>query len=121
MKCAAHSQDVTAICAYCGRALCLACERVPSSSRIACSEGCATALAKTDRAVESILSKTVETTRRSGYFLLATGLMFVGMAVYSFIERPDMHLLNALAPAAALIFLVFGIWNCFLVRRREKV
>jgi hypothetical protein len=121
MKCVAHSQDATAICAYCGRALCSACQRVPSSPRVACSEACATALAKTDRAVDSILSKTVETTRRSGYFLLATGLTFVGFAVYGFTESPDMRLSNAWFAAVAVIFLVFGIWNCFLARRREKV
>jgi FtsH-binding integral membrane protein len=89
------------------------------SPRVACSEACASALAKADRAVDSILSKTVETTRRSGYFLLATGLMFVGVAVYGFIERPDMRLPNALAAAAAVILLVFGVWNCSFARRRE--
>jgi hypothetical protein len=110
----------TAICAYCGRALCPACERLPSSPRVACSEACATALAKTDRAIDLILSKTIETTRRSGYFLLAIGLMFVAFAVYGCIERPDMRLSNALAVAFAVISLAFGIWTSFFAGRREK-
>src|SRR5881296_1769338 len=57
MKCATHNQDATAICAHCGVGLCPTCARVPAAQRTACSEACAQALTKADRAIDTILLK----------------------------------------------------------------
>jgi|GraSoiStandDraft_42_1057292.scaffolds.fasta_scaffold141526_2 hypothetical protein len=118
MKCATHQQDAIVVCAYCGKALCPACERV-RSPRAACSQACADALARSDRAVDSILRRTVETTRRSGYFLLAVGLAFLAMPIYGFNQRPDIRPPHVLAAVMGITLPLFGIWNYFSAKRRE--
>src|SRR5437773_8491307 len=60
MKCEAHSSEATAVCTYCGRALCPQCERATSPPRITCSEACADALAKADRAINLVLTKHIQ-------------------------------------------------------------
>jgi hypothetical protein len=121
MKCATHGQDATAICTYCGRALCPSCDRVASSQRVACSPACAEGLAKADCAVDSILRRTLETTRRSGYFLIVCGLVLLGAGIYGFIQRPDMRPPNIMAAAAGITLLAFGVWNYASAKRRDPV
>ncbi|PYK08655.1 MAG: hypothetical protein DME61_09015, partial [Verrucomicrobia bacterium] len=85
MKCATHNQDATAVCAYCGRALCSSCDRVPSSQRTACSSTCAEALSKGERAVELILSKNVQGARVTAFVLYALGMIFLVVGIMGYL------------------------------------
>ena len=55
MKCSRHELEAIGVCSYCGRALCKQCATAAAPARLTCEEGCATALAKHDRALEVLL------------------------------------------------------------------
>jgi len=94
MKCETHSSEATAVCTYCGRALCPQCERASSSPRIACSEACADALAKADRAIKLVLTKNIQGARITAY--------------YGYILYPRMRVVHPMAAACGIALIAFG-------------
>ena len=75
MKCAAHNSEAVGICAYCGRALCADCARPSAMERMTCSDKCATALARDDKALQLILQKSSQSARASAFYsYLCAGL-----------------------------------------------
>jgi hypothetical protein len=89
MKCTAHNEEANGICAYCGRALCSHCSRSPAQLRNACSDACATALGRADRAVELIIQKTVQGAKAGALSCYISGVLFVltGIAAAIFMSR----------------------------------
>ena len=55
MQCSAHHTEAVAGCAYCGRALCAVCAKSSTTQRLVCSDHCAAALTRNDKALEMIL------------------------------------------------------------------
>ena|SRR5437879_3233625 len=108
MKCATHNQDATAVCAYCGRALCSSCDQVPSSQRTACSSTCAEALSKGERAVELILSKNVQGARVTAFVLYALGMIFLVVGIMGYLLEPRMLMPNAMAGACGIALIISG-------------
>lgn len=108
MKCAAHQQDATAVCVYCGRGLCSSCDRVASSQRTACSSTCAEALSKAERAVELVLSKNVQGARVTAYVLYALGGIFLGIGIIGHLLEPRMLMPNAMAGACGIVLIISG-------------
>ena len=83
MKCTTHNTEATALCAYCGRALCPECSKPHSNQRMACSAACAAGLTKAAVADDLIVTKTLSTARASAlacYFLGALFLACAGVA-----------------------------------------
>jgi hypothetical protein len=119
MKCTTHNQEATALCAYCGRALCPNCDQVPSSQRTACSTTCAEALSKSERAVELILSKHVQGVRVTAYFLYALGSIFLAMGVIGYIVEPRMLMPNAMAGACGIALIISGFAYHRIAGRRH--
>ena len=109
MKCAIHNEEATGICAYCGRGICLACNTVMAAERIACSQKCADALERNDRAVGLILSKHIQGARVSAYFLYAAGLLFLAVGVYGYILYPRMRVVHPMAVGFGIVLIVAGI------------
>lgn len=89
MKCTVHDEEADGICAYCGRALCLRCARTSAQGRNACSDACAAALAKADRAVELIIQKTLQGAKAGALCCYISGVLFVltGLATAIFMSR----------------------------------
>ena len=109
MKCATHNQDATAVCAYCGRAVCPSCTTVASSQRTACSDTCADALSKTDRAVSLILTKHVQGVRITAYYLYILGAIFLAVGIYGYILYPRMRVVHPMAVACGIALIAFGV------------
>src|SRR5438552_6612829 len=110
MKCATHNQDATAICAYCGRALCPSCSRVETSQQTACSDACAQGLSRTELAITSILKKHLQGARAAAYFSYALGAITLGTAIYGYRVVPTMHLANLSSTVLGVAVIAFGVW-----------
>src|SRR5947209_20186897 len=108
MKCEAHSSETTAVCTYCGRALCPQCERATSSPRIACSEACADALAKADREINLVLTKHIQGARITAYYLYILGAIFVSVGIYCYLLYPRMPVVHPLAASCDISLFSFG-------------
>jgi hypothetical protein len=119
MKCATHNQDATAICAHCGVALCPTCSRVSASQRTACSEGCAQALTKADRAIETILRKSTQLAKASAYGCFLCGALMIGFGIYARLNYPQLRLISPLMVVMGVGFLVFGAWYHMAARKDD--
>ena len=108
MKCEAHSSEATAVCTYCGRALCPECERVTSSPRTACSQACADALAKADRAMDLVLTKHIQGARITAYYLYILGVIFLAVGIYGYILYPRLRVVHPMAAACGVALIAFG-------------
>ena len=91
MKCTTHNIDANAVCPHCGKALCPSCSRSASGQRIACSDACAAALGKADKATELVIRKSVQMARVSAIGCKLSGALFVLFGVcdwFTFRGRP---------------------------------
>ena len=93
MKCKTHNAEANAVCVYCGRALCPDCARPTNSARTACSETCATALAKADAAVELIINKSVQSARAGALTCYLLGGIFIACGVLAVFMMPSPFLI----------------------------
>jgi sulfite exporter TauE/SafE len=118
MRCETHNQEATAICAYCGRGLCASCTRAASSPRIACSDACAQALARTEVAISTILKKHVQGGRAVGYLCDAVGIIFVATGIYGFRIAPQARVANFLAVVLGIALMIFGVWFHRMARKK---
>jgi hypothetical protein len=120
MKCSTHHEEATAICAHCGRAVCSSCSQVTSSQRTACSDTCAQALAKADRAIDTILGRGIQMARASAYGCYLCGGLLVAFAIYAHRSYPQIRLAQLLAGVMGLALIVFGIWYHRAARKEES-
>src|SRR5207245_3059827 len=109
MKCEAHSSEATAVCTYCGRALCPQCERATSSPRIACSEACADALAKADRAINLVLTKHIQGARITAYYLYILGAILVAVGISGYLIYQRMTIFHQMSEACGFALFTYGV------------
>jgi hypothetical protein len=81
MKCAAHHAEAVAVCAYCGRALCADCAKPSATQRMACSDACAAALERDDKAMQLILQKSLQSAWASAFYCYLCAGLSAGAAV----------------------------------------
>jgi hypothetical protein len=118
MKCATHNAEATAVCAYCGRALCSECPQSSPGQRRVCSSECAAALARADRAMQLILQKSEQSARASAFYCYLCGILSAGAAVGAYFLLPSPFLILFTA-ACSLALLVSGFWYGRVARRQR--
>lgn len=118
MKCVTHQAEAIAVCAYCGRALCVDCARPSATQRMVCSENCATALARGDQAMQLILQKSLQSARASAFYsYLCGGLSAAGAAgAYFYLPVPFLVWFTA---GCSLVFIASGIWYSRIARKQK--
>ena len=109
MRCPTHNAEATAVCAYCGRALCLECTKPSPGQRMTCSEACGTALSRADRAVQLILQKSEQSARASAFYCYLCGILSAGAAVGAVFWLPSPFLIFFTGACAAAL-LLSGFW-----------
>jgi VIT1/CCC1 family predicted Fe2+/Mn2+ transporter len=109
MKCATHNVEASAICAYCGRALCSECNKPSPGQRMVCSSDCGTALSRADKAIQLILQKSEQSARASAFYCYLCGILSAGAAVAAYFLLPSPFLILFTA-ACALALLISGFW-----------
>ena len=117
MKCFNHNaSDAVAVCAYCGRALCMDCIQLPTSARIVCSSDCSSALAREASAVQMLLDKSAQSARASAFYCYLTGALSAGAAVAAWFMLPSPFLIGFTA-ACALVLFAAGFWYGRVARK----
>jgi hypothetical protein len=118
MKCHIHPVEAIGICAYCGRGLCADCAKpVHANPRLVCSPGCAAALARDDKAMQSILQKSVQSARASAHYSYLCGALSAGAAVGAAYYLPSPYLI-AFTSACSVIFFASGFWYGRIARKQ---
>jgi hypothetical protein len=109
VKCAEHKAEAIAICAYCGRALCADCAKPSATSRMVCSDACATALLQNDKAMQLLLKKSAQNAQASAFYCyLCGGLSLAGaIAAYFVFYVPFLIFFTA---GCGIVFIISGIW-----------
>lgn len=120
MKCSKHQTEAIAVCAYCGRALCADCIPAPAAPRMVCSENCAAALTRADRAMELILQKSLQSARASAFYAYLCGGLSAAGAVGAWFYLPVPFLVWFCA-GCSVVFITSGIWYGRIARKNEPV
>jgi hypothetical protein len=116
MKCFKHKTDAVAVCSYCGRAMCEECVTSPTAPRIVCSTECATALARDERAMQSILQKSVQSLKASAFYCYLCGGLSGGAAIVAWFMLPSPFLI-LFTGACAVVLIASGIWYTLVSRK----
>src|SRR6476620_2449806 len=94
MICAQHKIQAVGVCAWCGRGVCADCSSVTATPRIVCSEVCQTALRKHERAIESILRKSVQSLRASAFYCFLCGVISLAAGIVAYYTLPSNFLIG---------------------------
>jgi hypothetical protein len=119
MKCAAHNSEAVAICAYCGRALCAECVKSSANERMTCSDNCASALARNDKALQLILQKSLQSARASAFYSYLCGGLSLAAAVGAHFYLPSPFLIWFTAGCGG-VFIASGIWYGRIARKQKS-
>jgi len=118
MKCTAHHAGAVAVCAYCGRALCPDCDKPNATQRMVCSENCAAALARDDRAMALILQKSLQSARASSFYAYLCGGLSLAAAVGAKFYLPSPFLIWFTA-GCGLVFIASGFWYGLIAKKQN--
>lgn len=117
MNCHLHASGAIGVCAYCGRGLCPACaEASAGQPRLVCSPACAAALARDDRAMQSILQKSEQSARASANYSYLCALLSGGGAIGAYNYLPSDYLIW-FTSACSVIFLISGIFYSRIAKK----
>jgi hypothetical protein len=118
MKCITHQAETVAICAYCGRALCIDCAKPNATHRMVCSDTCASALTRNDKALELILQKSFQSARASAFYSYLCGGLSAAGAVGAWFYLP-VPFLVWFCGGCSVVFIASGIWYGRIARKRN--
>ena len=119
MKCATHKTEAVAVCAWCGRALCADCAKPSATRRMVCSDDCAAALTRADRAMELILQKSLQSARASAFYSYLCGGLSAAGAVGAYFYLPSPFLIWFCA-GCSVVFIASGIWYWRIARKSSS-
>jgi hypothetical protein len=118
MKCLAHNSEAVGICAHCGRALCADCAKLSATQRMTCSDSCAAALARNDKALQLILQKSFQSARASAFYSYLCAGLSAAAAVGAHFCLPSPFLIYFTA-GCSVVFLASGIWYGQIAKRQN--
>ncbi len=118
MKCFKHKTDAVAVCSYCGRAMCEECAQPPNVPRMVCSTECATALARNDGALQSILQKSVQSLKASAFYCYLCGALSAGASIgaWFMLRSPFLILFTG---ACGVVLILSGAWYHWAARKQD--
>lgn len=116
MKCFKHrATDAVAICAWCGKALCVGCIASPTAPRTVCSGDCAAALARGEEMLRQLstinrqlLHRSLQNARASAFYCYLCGALSAAAAVAAWFMLPSPFLICFTA-ACAIVLVLSGI------------
>ncbi|MEI9865719.1 MAG: hypothetical protein WDN00_14435 [Limisphaerales bacterium] len=118
MKCLPHQIEAVAVCTYCGRALCADCAKPTDTKRLVCSDICAVALTRNDKALQLILQKSLQSARASAFYSYLCGGLSAAGAVGAFFYLPVPFLVWFTA-GCSVVFIASGIWYSSIARKQN--
>ena len=118
MKCAAHNTEATAVCVWCGRAMCTDCAKPTPSGRMVCSVECADALAREAKAMELILHKSIQSASASAFYSFLCCALSGAGAVGAWFYLPSPFLIW-FCVGCSVVFLASGIWFAVIAQKKS--
>ena len=109
MKCLKHQSEAVAVCAYCGRALCLDCVPAPTAPRLACSSECAAALERNEQVLHLLLEKSAQSAKASAFYCYLCGGLSAAAAVAAWFMLPSPFLIY-FTGACSVALILSGVW-----------
>lgn len=110
MKCFNHNPAAAvAVCAYCGKAVCLDCIPNRTAARMVCSQLCATALAREGKVIQLLLDKSAQSARASAFYCYLTAGLSGAAAVAAWFILPSPFLIYFTGSCAAVLTAA-GLW-----------
>lgn len=110
MKCFQHNAaDAVAVCAYCGKAICLDCIASPNAARMVCSQHCASALTREGKIIELLLAKSSQNARASAFYCYLTAGLSAAAAIVAWFILPSPFLIYFTGGCAAVLTAA-GLW-----------
>lgn len=116
MKCSAHQSEAVGICAYCGRAVCADCSK-SSATQLVCSDNCAVALTRDDKAMQLVLQKSLQSARASAFYSFLCAGLSAGGAIGAHFYLPSPFLIW-FTTGCASVFIASGIWYSFVGKKQ---
>jgi hypothetical protein len=111
VNCYRHNvNDAVAICAFCGRGMCLECLPAPAPARAACSAECAQHLARESEAIRTLVERSVQSARASAFYCYLSGALSAGAAVAAWFMLPSPFLVSFTA-GCAVVLVAAGFWH----------
>jgi hypothetical protein len=89
--------------------MCDVCVTTPNAPRITCSADCAGALAQSDRAMQSILQKSVQSLKASAFYCYLCGGLSAVTAVLAWFMLPSPFLIF-FTGACGVVLIAAGAW-----------
>jgi hypothetical protein len=120
MKCATHNAEAIAVCVHCGRGLCSDCPRFPQTSRMACSESCALALARSDQVIDLLLQRSLRAAKVTSQLLYLSGGCFILAGGGTAVFLHDYFLGPILFGGIGVAFVGYGIWLRRMALKQKK-
>src|SRR5471032_1441572 len=117
MKCLTHNSEAIGICVHCGRALCADCAKTSATERMTCSDNCAKALVRNDKALELILQKSLQSARASAFYSYLCGGLSAAGAVGAHYYLPVPFLVWFTA-GCSVVFIASGIWYGWIAKKQ---
>ena len=105
------------VCVHCGRAVCPECCPDNSKPRLVCSEACAVAIAKSDRALQTILQKSEQSLRANALYCYLCGVVSLLAALLAWFLLP-MPFLIYFCAGCGVVLLVSGYWYGRIARKQ---
>ena len=118
MRCLKHRAEAVAVCAYCGRALCVDCVPDPTARLMVCSDECGAALGRAERGLELILHKSLQTAKASAFYYYLCGALLGGAAVAAWRMYLPPFLVWFTA-GCALALIASGIWYTIISKKTK--
>jgi len=118
MKCSRHETEAVGVCAWCGRAVCGQCGNFSGPARLACQESCAAAQARQDRALESLLEKTVQSARANSVYYYVCGVLCLGATVAAWFWFQVPFLMWFIG-STAVALIISGFWFGRVARKMK--
>jgi hypothetical protein len=117
MKCTTHKNEATAVCTYCGRAVCVDCEKKSASKRVVCSDDCTASLAQSEKALDLILQKSLQSAKASAFYCFLCGGLSLAAAVaaYFILQVPFLIFFTV---GCGIVFIISGTWYALTARKR---
>ncbi len=90
--------------------MCPSCSRVQIGQRAACSDACAAALSRADRAAELVIRKSAQVAKASALACYLCGVLFVVFGVGSLIAFPGRWFLPLFCGSLGIALVICGVW-----------
>ena len=120
MKCTTHNAEATAVCAYCGSALCPSCSRSVSGKRTGCSDACAAALARADKAADIIIRKSTMSAKASSLAGYLCGALFVISGIGAYVTFQGRLFLPLFCGSLGVALIICGFWYSKAAKKQDS-